>query len=229
MSGTLTLIPTPICDERTFSETVKSGLLDAYENSGIIVVEEHKIARRKWIKNELPREAIDQFICLNEHTKKEVQPQIMSELRAGKNVYLLSDCGLPAFCDPGQELVSECHDEEIKVTAFPFDNSIALALALSGFDHSRFVFEGFISRENREKEWKRILSSKSTIIVMDTPYRLKRVLEEMEKMVLSREVFVGIDLNTANELLVRGSIKLVVKKLQDINKREYVIVIGPHV
>ena len=47
----------------------------------------------------------------------------------------MSDGGLPAFCDPGKELVAACHRNNVKVTSSPFQNSIVLALALSGFDH----------------------------------------------------------------------------------------------
>ena len=225
----LVLVPTPISDEQAWSPIVCENLKSAFEAGDVIVVEEHKIARRKWVANKLPREAIDEFICFNEHTREEIQPEIIQKLKAGKNVYLLSDCGLPAFCDPGQELVSECHDRGIQVSSLPFDNSGILAVALSGFPAESFYFGGFINRDDRLGSLKKLTSRNETTVIMDTPYRLSKIITELEKLGVKRQVFVGIDLNSSSELLIRGPIEQVVKDLNNVNKREFVLVLGPNV
>ena len=154
MKGSLILIPTPIDDRSELEPTAKAMLKEALEKKDIICVEELKEGRRRWIRFGLDKAAIEDFVLYNEHTRDGIREDLIRSLKEGRNVYLMSDCGLPAFCDPGADLVSRCHDLEIKVTSAPFANSIALAVALSGFDHSRFIFEGFISakKDIRMKE-----------------------------------------------------------------------------
>lgn len=225
MSGILTLVPTPIADDLDFHPHTIEVLQKAYDQNAIILVEEHKVARRKWLKNGLPREAIDSFKVFNEHNDQDSEQEILKALKQGRSVYLMSDCGLPAFCDPGTQLISLCHENKIKVTSLPFENSIALALALSGFDHRRFVFEGFLAREDRVRELKRIIKQPATVVLMDTPYRLAKLLKELEEINCPRQIFVAIDLNSKTELLCRGNIKQVVQSLNGVNKREFVIIL----
>jgi 16S rRNA (cytidine1402-2'-O)-methyltransferase len=159
MKGVLTLIPTPIDDESPLEALAFEALGQAFEKGSVIAVEEAKTCRRRWIRWGLAKEAIVGFVLYNEHTSLEEAPKLLEELRNGRNVFLMSDCGLPAFCDPGRLLVELCHQNKIKVTATPFSNSVALALALSGFPHERFIFEGFIPARgvDRTKALKRIL------------------------------------------------------------------------
>jgi 16S rRNA (cytidine1402-2'-O)-methyltransferase len=224
----LILIPTPIQDDHPL-ETVARDLLlkDAMDENVVLLVEEHKVARGRWLKWGLPREAIEKFILFNEHTQEKIQADVIKELKNKKTVYLMSDCGLPAFCDPGQKLVDSCHKQGIKVSATPFPNSIALALALSGFSHSRFIFSGWIPvKEPERSEWmKQELKKSETQIWMETPYRLQKLLGDLESLKTSRELFLAIDLGASDELLIRGPVSSLVKNLQNENKREFVLVL----
>ncbi len=228
MSAKLILVPTPIADDLLWDELTKNRLSEAVAQNAAIVVEEHKIARRKWISNGLDREAIDKFLLLNEHTRAESSQEVIQILKSGRDVYLMSDCGIPAFCDPGQKLVERCHQNGIQVTSLPFSNSVILAVALSGFPSDRFIFEGFIPRDNRMGALKTIIRNKETTVLMDTPYRLSKLVSELDQLQPNREIFFGLDLNSPSELLVRGSIKDIVKALNNINKREFVVVLGPN-
>lgn len=231
MTGKLVLVPTPI-DEESPLETIALNLLkDSTQETSLIIVEELKEVRRRWLRWGLPRERVEHFIEYNEHNQKEKIPELILALKNGKTLYLMSDCGLPAFCDPGTELVSRCHDEKILVTSTPFANSISLALALSGFNHSRFVFEGFLPKETSERELalKRILKIKETTILMDTPYRLDRLLSEIKKIAnevnIKRPIFLGLDLNHKSEELLRGPIDVLLKKIEG-QKREFILILG---
>lgn len=229
MKGKLTLIPTPINVDVSLDQNARSILLSGYEEGGLILVEEHKVARRRWIKEELPRTAIDDFVLYNEHTFKEAGELALENLRKGKNVYMMSDCGLPAFCDPGRRLVDSCHNSNITVTSAPFSNSISLALALSGFPHNRFIFEGFIpiKKPERKKVLNSILKSKETVIMMDTPYRLERLLDEISKINAEANIFLAMNLNSADEQLLRGSVSEISKKIKN-SKSEFILITGPH-
>ncbi len=228
MKGTLFLIPTPIDDKSPLESVAKSLCAQAFEQDDIICVEELKEGRRRWIRFGLPREAIESFVLYNEHTRDSECQNLIQKLKSGKNVFLMSDCGLPAFCDPGVELVSRCHDEKIKVTSAPFANSIALAVALSGFDHSRFMFEGFLSAKTdiRKKKLKEILSKKEVSILMDTPYRMKSLIEQLAELAPDRMAFLAIELNQDDEQLMRSTLGQLNKKV-DKMKKEFILVLGP--
>ena len=227
----LILIPTPISDDHPL-ESVALDLLktDALKSDVIILVEEHKVARQRWLKWGLPREAIEKFQLYNEHTSEKMKVEMMKELKSGKRIYLMSDCGLPAFCDPGQNLVDQCHKQRIKVTATPFPNSIALGVALSGFSHSRFHFSGFIPvKEPDRSEWIKIeLKRPEMMVWMETPYRLKKLLEDLVKSGTKREIFLGMDLGCATEKLLRGPVGQILKDIADSEKREFVLIVSPN-
>lgn len=226
----LILVPTPIQDDLPLEPVARELLLaEAMNENILLLVEEHKVARQRWLKWGLPREAIEKFILFNEHTQDKLKSEIIKSLKDGKKAYILSDCGLPAFCDPGQLLVDACHKNGIKVTATPFPNSISLALALSGFNHSTFVFSGFIPvKEPERSQWiKKELKRPETLIWMETPYRLKKLLEDLEKSACQREIFLGMDLGSKDELLLRGSVSQMSKLVGASEKREFVLVVAP--
>ena len=228
MKGKLTLIPTPIDDVSLLEPVAKEQLLKAVDDGDIICVEELKEGRQRWLRYGLPREAIENFVLYNEHTRKDILSDLIKKLKSGKNLFMMSDCGLPAFCDPGRLLVDRCHATGIKVTATPFSNSIALAIALSGFNHDKFMFEGFVSNKSgdRTKELKRILKNPIVSILMDTPYRMKKLIDELAAINPDRVVFLGIELNQPHEKLLRGPLREVSKGVPK-EKKEFIIVLGP--
>ncbi len=225
MYGKLTLIPTPIDEENPLEQTAFDLLNKASKDeNSLILIEDLKPGRRRWLRWGLPREQVEKFVLYNEHTRIEIIDQLISHLKSGKNLFLMSDGGLPAFCDPGKELVSRCHDEKIIVTSSPFSNSISLAIALSGFQHDQFVFAGFLPRksEDREKALKELINEKRTIVLMDTPYRLNKLLDEVRPF--NRRVFLGINLNQSNEVLLRGNVQSIQAKVKGL-KEEFILII----
>jgi 16S rRNA (cytidine1402-2'-O)-methyltransferase len=229
MAGLLTLVPTPIAENLPL-EPVALALLQkacASDEKIIIAVEDLKPARQRWSAWGLPREWFERFVPYNEHTREETRPELLRELKTGAQVFLLSDAGLPAFCDPGRELVNACHENKIKVTSTPFPNSIALALALSGYAHERFYFAGFppAKGEERSKALKEALSYSMTTVLMDTPYRLSRLLSELKELGAGqRQAFVGMGLNSQEELLLRGKIVDLLPKTEGV-KSPFILVL----
>ena len=222
----LTLIPTPIDEINTLEQTALELLKKAsIDENNIFCVEEAKIARRRWISWGLDRTLIDQFVLFNEHTQSDLVNDLIGKMRQGKSVYLMSDCGLPAFCDPGQALVKACHESGLKVTSTPFYNSTILAVALSGFNHDKFFFEGFLpqDKDKRSQELKRVSKNSYTTILMDTPYRLNKLIEELKELIPNRKVFIGLDLNKKEEELIYSELKHLNLEKQ---KREFILVIG---
>ncbi|MDB9786975.1 SAM-dependent methyltransferase [Bacteriovoracaceae bacterium] len=228
--GKLILVATPIGDYPLRQDTI-SQLEIGIEKNAVFVVEELKIGRRRWIHWGLPRSVVDDFRCLNEHNAKKESYNIYDLLASGRDVFLMSDCGLPAFYDPGQELVNICHERGAQVTATAFDNSFALAIALSGFPHQQFFFAGHLPAKDkvlRQDKLTKLLENPDVVVLMDTPYRLVRLIEEVYDHPASskRHYFLGMDLGTAQEECLRGNINSLRKKIGS-NKREFVLVMGP--
>lgn len=227
-NGTLTLIATPI-DEESMLDTkafrvLHQASLDFTKNK--ILIEDQKPCRRRWVYFGLGREAIEHFIEYNEHTQKEKIPSIISDLKKGINYFLMSDGGLPAFCDPGQLLVRACHENGIKVTSTPHSNSISLAISLSGIDCSQFFFAGFLPKEGHDRA-NRLVELKNMnlpIVLMDTPYRLKKLLEEISSHIPDRKIFLALDLNSSTEELFYGKAQKILGKIAEF-KREFIIIV----
>ncbi|MBP9679894.1 MAG: hypothetical protein KBD76_00700 [Bacteriovorax sp.] len=231
MNGVLTLIPTPLSEDGVL-EPVAFGILEKaatlHRETSVFVIEDLRPGRRRWLQFKLPRVVVDEFVLYNEHTAANVSKDLVLELKSGKNVFLMSDGGLPAFYDPGIELVRMCHQQQIRVTSTPFCNSVVLALALSGFSHKKFWFEGFLPLENTERlaVLKKAIGAKHTSIMMDTPYRLKRVLEELSEVgVGSKKIFVALDLNNQSEELLLGSPTELLGRIKEF-KREFILIVS---
>jgi len=230
----LILIPTPIHEGIPLESTALQVLKEASEDPNILIlVEEHKEARIRWLSWGLPRESINRFILFNEHNQEESTPAILKELKNGKRAVIMSDGGLPAFCDPGQKLVRACHDHQLKVSATPFSNSISLAIALSGIPHHQFHFGGFLPArtEDRKKELESLHQRIHTpLILMDTPYRLHTLLKDLEQSGFrNRKVFLGLNLNAPDEQLYFGALLQVMKDCAETKKAEFILMIeGRH-
>lgn len=229
MKGTLTLVPTPIDEESPLEQTAFNLLDKASKepSKNVFIIEDLKPGRRRWLRFGLSRDNVEDFILFNEHTRAKELSRVLELLNSGVNAFIMSDGGLPAFCDPGVELVKACHRSNIKVTSTPFANSISLALALSGIDHSKFSFAGFlpIKSPEREEELKKVVERRETVILMDTPYRMKKLLDEVSKLNLRREVFLAMDLNCESEELIFGKIGQVIKKIENF-KREFILILS---
>jgi 16S rRNA (cytidine1402-2'-O)-methyltransferase len=230
--GSLVLIPTPIHDPLPL-EPEALGLLQkiALDPQWILLVEELKTARTRWLAWGLPREAIPRFVTLNEHDHAESGKKVLESLKKGGSAVMISDCGLPAFCDPGRFLIDACHREGVRVTSTPFPNSIALAIALSGFPHEQFYFAGFLPADTtgRRQTLERLSRMDETIVMLDTPYRFRALLEDVGKSRLQgRQAFVASGLNSPSERLFRGTLNEVLEKTANLEKPEFILVLRAH-
>ena len=149
-----------------------------------------------------------EMFFLNEHsTPKDLKELV--ELCRKKNVALISDCGTPGFCDPGADLVSACLKEKIKVDVNPGASSLMSLLALTGERVDEFYFAGFLPSENsaRQKKINALSKISTSIIVMDTPYRLTKTLQELSDLFGAKQVVLGVDLTGPDHQVVRGKLK----------------------
>ncbi len=230
--GQLHLIPTPVAEKGNLGGFLKETLEQAFENGSGLLIEDEKPGRRRWLAWGLPRTAIDDFIPYNEHSRGELDSKILKELAQGKDFFLMSDGGTPGFCDPGRSLIYSCQEKGFKVRMLSCDNSLLPAVALSGFTEGAFEFLGFPpkGKEERESFFKAVYSKAHCQVFMDTPYRLQRVLEELDHACpetgRSRLHFLLMDINREEEQSFWGTLKNLLK-LKDLGKREFVLVVAP--
>ena len=152
--------------------------------------------------------------------------EIISLLKAGKRVAIISDAGTPGISDPSNILVKSAIDNDICVTALPGATALIPALVSSGFDTGQFMMCGFLPSKESEKA--RLLKSLSTfshpIIFYESPHRIEKTLQLLNQYFIDAEVCIGREISKIYETYYRG-------KLNSINnivaKGEFVIIIQP--
>lgn len=164
----------------------------------------------------------------HEFNKTEKAIYLIDQLKAGKNIALITDAGTPAISDPGQILVAMCHENNITVTSLPGACACITALTLSGFPSRRFAFEGFLPQEKREH--KAVLSSlineTRTVILYEAPHRLKETLTDLNKTLGDREIALCRELTKKFETIDITTLSRAVEKYETEDPRgEYVLVL----
>ena len=151
---------------------------------------------------------------LNEHSTPE-DVQNLLKLCQTKMVALVSDCGTPGFCDPGAALINLCRKNTVEVRTLPGASSIMGLLSLSGERINQFIFRGFLPAENeaRAAEIKKLKIEKRPMILMDTPYRLKKLLTELSEAMPNRRALLACDLTQETEMVAEALVKDLSSKL----------------
>ena len=169
-----------------------------------------KIMRRFKISNKL--------ISLNKHNSKRKLPTIINYLNEEKSVALVSDAGMPTICDPGEDIVKIVKSEGYDVVCIPGPCAALTALVSSGMPSSSFVFLGFLPKKkiDREKIFLEINQSKKTIILFESPHRLKNLLKELLAFCGGeREIEVNRELTKIYEEHIGNNINQVISFFKD--------------
>lgn len=200
--------------------------------SDIILAESFREATTlfKILNINIEREKLIEF---SEHTNKSKEIyEIVEKILNCKIATLISDCGTPILEDPGKILLEYCYSNNIKVKPIPGVSSITAAIMCLPFNFKEFYYAGLLSRDEKERERKLIYLKKLNIpiIILDTPYRMNKVLNAIKK-VYSKNKIIGLclDLTTDKEEIIIDEIGNICErfnKSEDKNKREFVIVIS---
>jgi 16S rRNA (cytidine1402-2'-O)-methyltransferase len=161
----------------------------------------------------------------NEH---KVLANIITKLKTGTTIALVSDAGTPGISDPGFLLVRECLKNDIEIECLPGATAFVPALVNSGFPTDRFVFEGFLPHQKgRNTRWQQIKDEMRTIVLYESPYRILRLLKEaVEHLEPERKISVSRELTKKFEETVRGTAVEVLEHFTSKEpKGEFVVVI----
>jgi len=164
----------------------------------------------------------------HEYNKVEKAYKLIDMLKDGKNIALITDAGTPGISDPGEVLVKMCHEEGITVTSLPGPVACIDALILSGFSTRRFVFEGFLPKEKKERAevLDDIAKETRTVILYEAPHHLKGTLDELKVLGENRNIALCRELTKKYEEISRKTIAEAIEYYKDNEPRgEYVLVI----
>ena len=218
--GILYLCATPIGNLSDISERV----LETLGSVDIIAAEDTrnslKLLNRFGIKVPLT--------SYHEYNRFDKASELIDKMMDGKNVALITDAGTPAISDPGEVIADMCHKAGIRVTSLPGPCALVTALSMSGMPSRRFVFEGFLPSDKKER--KRVLDELSretrTIIIYEAPHHLKGTLSELYDTLGDRNLALCRELTKKFEQTIRMRLQEAIEYYEDNEpKGEYVLII----
>ena len=174
MSGKLYLVGTPIGNLGDFSPPAA----DALREVDFIAAEDTRVTLKLLNHFGIRKPMVSYF----EHNKYASGAKIFERILAGETCALVTDAGMPAISDPGEELVRMCASGGVEVLTVPGPSALISALALSALPTGRFCFEGFLSTANksRREHLESLRSERRTMIFYEAPHKLMRTLEDMK-------------------------------------------------
>lgn len=165
----------------------------------------------------------------HEFNRIEKARTLIDAMKQGKNVALITDAGMPAVSDPGEDLVRMCHQEGIEVTCAPGPSACVTALALAGMPSRRFAFEAFLPMEKKERKavLEEMKTRTATTILYEAPHRLTRTLQELYSTLGDRPLGICRELTKVHETVSLTTLGQAVSYYETTAPRgEYVLLVG---
>ena len=218
MKGILYLVATPIGN----LEDITIRALNILRNVDIIAAEDtrHTLGLLNHFDISKP------LISYYKQTEKVKSGVLISKLLDGKNVAVVSDAGTPGISDPGEEIVKQAIENNIKIVSIPGACAFVNAIIASGMSTREFEFIGFLSANKKEKEDKleQIKYDTRTLIFYEAPHKLKSTIESMIKVLGDRKVVLARELTKVHEEYIRGNLSTILEQMVEI-KGEFVVII----
>lgn len=198
--GMLYLVPTPIgnLEDMTFRA------IRILKEADLIAAEDTRNTKKlcNYFEIETP------VTSYHEHNKGSSGHKLIEKIKDGAKIALVSDAGMPTISDPGSELVVEAINEGLAVVPLPGANAALTALIASGLQPQPFYYYGFLQRSKKEKRKELDVLSKqsATIVLYESPHRLKETLSLMLEGLGDRQIVLCRELTKRYEEFIRGSI-----------------------
>ena len=174
-SSFLYIVGTPIGN----LSDISSRAINILSNVNLIVCEDTRQTKKIMSKFKFT----NNLISFNKYNSFNKIPKLITDLKAGKSLALVSDAGMPSICDPGEDLIKKVRSIGFNIICIPGACAALTALVASGFPSSKFIFEGFLPKKKIEREKLLIEISKNhkTTVIFESPHRLKKLLNELKK------------------------------------------------
>ena len=216
--GTLFVIATPIGNLNDISPRA----LEALRSVDLIACEDTRHSS-KLLNHFGIRKPLESYHDFNEEKKAQ---QLLSRIREGLNVALVSDAGTPAVSDPGYRLVRACRENGINVVAIPGPNAAMTALSASGIPSDEFLFVGFLPAKSaaRREKLESLHGISATLIFYEAPHRIDETLQDMVEVLGDREACLARELTKIHEEYVFGKLSEIIPKVTRLG--EFVIIVS---
>lgn len=221
MAGVLYVVGTPIGNLSDFSPRA----VETLQNCDFIAAEDTRVTQKLLNRFEIHKPMTSYF----EHNRRERGEQILARLLGGESCALVTDAGMPAISDPGEDLVNLCHEHGVQVCAVPGPTAFATALAVAGLPTGRFTFEGFLStnKPSRRKHLQSLLSEERTMVFYEAPHKLLATLEDMYAAFGDRKIALVRELTKMHETIERTTLSAACEKYKETPpKGEFVLVVS---
>ena len=220
MSGKLYVVGTPIGNLEDFSPRAVRILGQA----DFIAAEDTRVTLKLLNHFEIKKEMLSYY----EHNKSTKGNLIIERILKGESCALVSDAGMPAISDPGEDLVRQAHENGITVESVPGPSALITALAISGMESGRFCFEGFLSvnKISRKKHLEEIKDEKRTMIFYEAPHKLPAPLRDMSAYLGDRKISLVRELTKIHETVMNTTLSLAAEYYGENTPRgEFVLII----
>ena len=220
MSGKLYIVGTPIGNLEDFSPRAVRVLSEV----DFIAAEDTRVTLKLLNRFEISKPMVAYF----EHNKKERGNVVIERLLGGQTCALVTDAGMPAISDPGEDLIRECHENGIAVESVPGPTAFATALALSGMPGGRFCFEGFLSvnKPSRIKHLNEVKDEHRTMIFYEAPHKLIKTIDDMYAAFGDRKIAIVREITKIHETVFRTTLSEAKEYYKEHEPRgEYVLII----
>lgn len=219
--GRLTLVGTPIGNLSDFSPRA----VEALRSCDFIAAEDTRVTLKLLNRFGVSRPLISYF----EHNKRERGETVCARLLAGENGVLVTDAGMPAISDPGEDLVALCHERGIPVGVVPGPTAMATALAVSGLPTGRFCFEGFLSvnKRSRREHLDSLRGETRTMVFYEAPHKLPATLRDLADTFGDRPMALVRELTKIHEEVIRTTLEAAARRFAEETPRgEFVLVVA---
>lgn len=220
MSGILYVVGTPIGNLGDISPRA----LDTLAGCDFIAAEDTRVALKLLNHFDIKKP----LVSYHEHNRFEKGEGIVARLINGESCALVTDAGMPAISDPGEDLVKLCHEHSVKVESVPGPCAFSTALAISGMPAGRFTFEGFLSvnKPSRRSHLDSLKTEMRTMIFYEAPHKLPATLRDLAETFGDRRVAIVRELTKIHEEVIRTTLCAAAEKYADgALKGEMVIIV----
>lgn len=220
MSGKLYVVGTPIGNLGDISPRA----LETLEQVDFIAAEDTRVTLKLLNHFEIKKPLISYF----EHNRREKGEVIVGRILAGESCAIVTDAGMPAVSDPGEDLVALCHERGVTVNVVPGPSAFVAAIALSGMEVGRFTFEGFLSmnKVSRRQHLQEIEHEKRTMVFYEAPHKLANTLDDLYKALGDRKIAIVREITKIHEEVIKTTLaEASVRYREEKLKGEIVLVI----
>ena len=168
------------------------------------------------------------MVSYHDHNIREKGEVIIAKLQSGENGAIVTDAGMPCISDPGEDLVRLCAENNITVQVVPGPSAALSALALSGLNTSKFVFEGFLTtnKSGRIENLEALKNEPRTLIFYEAPHKLKDTLRDLRKVLGNRKISLCRELTKIHEEVDRTDLDGAIAEYEERTpKGEYVLIV----